>query len=256
MRMTFLGSGTSYGVPVLGCDCPVCRSTDARDRRYRTSLLVESGVASLVVDATPEFRLQGLRSGLKRLDALLLTHAHADHIHGLDDVRPLTHDRILPVYGNRACLDEVGERFPYIFRSSQVGGGKPRIELIEAPQRSIQLAGITVTALPLMHGELPILGWRFGDFAWLTDCSAIPPATLRLLEGTRIVAIDGLRRNPHPTHFSIGQAIEAARSIGAKETWIIHITHDHSHVALEELCHELGADVGARPAWDGLVVSS
>jgi len=217
-------------------------------------MLASRGATGIVVDTSPEFRLQALRAGIRGIDALLLTHAHADHIHGLDDVRPLTHERVLPVYGNGPCLAELRQRFDYVFRESQVGGGKPRLRLVEAPAGTFDLGGIAVTALPILHGELPILGWRLGDFAWLSDCSGIPDATMDLLAGVRTLAIDGLRKKPHPTHFSVGQAIEAARRVGAERTWIVHITHDHSQAELEDLCGELGSDVGARPAWDGLEI--
>lgn len=259
MTFTFLGTGTSHGIPVIGCTCPVCKSPDPRDRRWRTSLLVREGESVLVVDAGPEFRLQALRAGLGRLDALLLTHAHADHIHGIDDIRPLTRGGVLPVYADRACIDELRQRFSYAFRQGgQIGGGRPRMETLEAPPR-LSVGSISVEPLPLLHGELPILGWKFGDFSWISDCSAIPESTLEIIKGaggqpTRRLAIGGLRVRPHPTHFSIAQAIEAARAIGTRETWIIHLTHDHSHEELEVLCRSLGSDVGARPAWDGLVL--
>jgi phosphoribosyl 1,2-cyclic phosphate phosphodiesterase len=251
-RIRFLGSGTSHGVPVIGCHCPVCASPDPRDRRWRSSLLVQSPATSLIVDAGPEFRLAALAAGLESLDALLLSHAHADHLHGLDDVRPLSRNEALPVWGNAPALAEAAERFSYVFRPSQVGGGKPRIELRLAPEGAFRIGELEVLAVPLLHGELPVLGWRFGNFAWLTDCSAIPAASFELLAGVEVLAIDGLRRRPHPTHFSVDEAIAAAARIGARETWLVHICHDHSHADLEDYCRERGAAVGARPAWDGL----
>jgi phosphoribosyl 1,2-cyclic phosphate phosphodiesterase len=206
------------------------------------------------VDASPEFRLQALRAGISRLDALLLTHAHADHLHGLDDIRPLTHHSPLPIYGNEVTLAEVRERFVYAFRTGQIGGGKPRMELRPVESGRFMVGDIEVTALPLLHGTLSILGWRFGSFAWLPDCSAIPPATMGLLAGLESAAIDGLRTRSHPTHFSVGEAIEAARSMALRETWLIHMTHDHSHREFESICARLGSDVGSRPAWDGLEI--
>jgi len=256
MRILFLGSGTSYGVPVIGCSCRVCRSADPRDRRYRASILIESrdaeGVgSSVVVDAGPEFRLQALRAGIARLDALLLTHAHADHVAGLDDVRPLTSGSVLPVYGNAETLAETRERFAYIFRETQVGGGKPRIELRLA-DGPVSAGSIGLVPVPIRHGELPILGWRTGSFAYITDCSGLPESSVRLLAGVEVLVINGLRREPHATHFSLEQGIEAARRIGAARTWLTHMNHESTHAELEEFCAKAGADVGARPAWDGL----
>ncbi len=241
---------------MIGCSCHVCASTDPRDRRYRASILVESqsagGIASsVVIDAGPEFRLQALRAGISRLDALLLTHAHADHINGLDDVRPLTIDDVLPVYGNAETLAETRERFAYIFRETQLGGGKPRIELRLAVGPVIA-GGMTFVPVPVRHGELPILGWRTGSFAYITDCSELPESALALLRGVEVLVINGLRREPHATHFSLDQGMEAARRVGAARTWLTHMNHESTHAELEDYCAAFGADVGARPAWDGL----
>ena len=251
MRVTFLGSGTSHGVPVIGCGCPVCTSADPRDRRYRASILLESELATVVIDAGPEFRLQALRANLPSLDALLLTHGHADHMNGLDDVRPLTSERVLPVYGNAETLAETRERFGYIFHETQAGGGKPRIELKTA-EGPVQVGDLTFVPVPVLHGELPILGWRMGRFAYITDCSELPPSSVALLAGVETLVINGLRKRPHVTHFSLGQGIEAARRVGARRTWLTHMNHETCHAELEEFCAREGADVGARPAWDGL----
>jgi len=266
MRLTFLGTGTSHGVPVIGCACRTCRSADPRDARYRSSILVEeggpasgpAGGAAFLVDAGPEFRLQALRArfgltgGPARIDALLLTHAHSDHVNGLDDLRPLTRERVIPVYGNREALAETGARFAYAFRETQEGGGKPRVELLEVGPEGVLAGALRAVPVPVRHGELPILGWRFGRLAYLTDASAIPESSLPLLEGVEVLVVDGLRERPHPTHFSFAQAIEAARRVGASSTWITHICHDSTHAEIEEYCARRGADVGARPAWDGL----
>jgi phosphoribosyl 1,2-cyclic phosphate phosphodiesterase len=257
MRVLFLGTGTSFGVPVIGCDCRVCSSNDPRDKRYRASILIESrdaeGVCggTVVIDSGPEFRLQALRARITRLDALLLTHAHADHIGGLDDVRPLTTNRVLPVYGNAPTLAETMERYAYIFRETQKGGGKPRIELALA-EGSVKAGGLELIPVPVKHGRLPILGWRTGSFAYITDCSELPASSLPLLAGVETLVINGLRREPHATHFSLDQGMEAARRIGARRTWLTHMNHESTHAELEEYCAERGSDVGARPAWDGL----
>jgi phosphoribosyl 1,2-cyclic phosphate phosphodiesterase len=254
MRVLFLGSGTSFGVPVIGCDCHVCTSADPRDKRYRASILIESGSTSVVVDAGPEFRLQALRARITRLDALLVTHAHADHIGGLDDVRPLTIDRELPVYGNATTLAETRERFGYIFRETQVGGGKPRVDLRPAEGAPFRVGDIMFQPVPILHGRIPILGWRAGPFAYITDCSELPDSSLPLLAGVDTLVINGLRREPHATHFSLDQGMGAARRIGAKRTWLTHMNHESTHAELEEYCARAGSDVGARPAWDGLEI--
>jgi phosphoribosyl 1,2-cyclic phosphate phosphodiesterase len=260
MRLTILGSGTSHGVPVIGCSCATCRSTDPRDARYRSSVLVEEGGSAIIIDAGPEFRLQALRArvgapgGPPRPEALLLTHAHSDHVNGLDDVRPFTRDRVLPVYGDRETLDETRSRFAYIFRDTQIGGGKPRIELREARAEGIEIGALRAIPVPVIHGDLTILGWRFDKLAYLTDASAIPESSFALLEGVEALVVDGLRTRPHATHFSFGQAIEAARRVGARRTWITHICHDSTHAQIEEYCRREGSDVDAHPAYDGLVV--
>lgn len=263
MRVTFLGSGTSFGVPVVGCTCPVCSSPDPRDARFRASILVEADGAAVVVDAGPEFRLQCLRAGIgipggavPRLDALLVTHAHADHVAGLDDVRPLTRDRVLPVYGNAEALAELRERFGYIFRETQAGGGKPRVQLIEACPEGIRLGagGTLFIPIPLLHGRLPILGWRVGSFAYLTDCSEIPESSFGLLTGIQTLVVNGLRRRPHETHFNFEQALAAARRAGARRTWITHLCHDESHESAARWFAAEGRDLGAAPAWDTLAL--
>ncbi|HTX74011.1 MAG TPA: MBL fold metallo-hydrolase [Rectinemataceae bacterium] len=259
LRITFLGTGTSQGVPVIACDCAVCRSADPRDRRLRSSIHIDADGTSLVIDTGPEFRLQSLRAGIRSLDLILLTHAHADHIAGLDDIRPLSHDRILPIYGNAATLEEAMQRYSYAFAPLQSGGGLPRFELRPAPAGGIEVGAAPGTRhrlvpVPLLHGILPILGWRIGGFAYLTDCSEIPEPSRRLLEGIEILVIDGLRLAPHETHFSVDQALEAALSLGARETWLTHINHEHGHAELEAYCAAHGHGAGLRPAWDGLVL--
>lgn len=254
MKVVFLGTGTSHGVPVVGCPCPVCRSTDPRDSRYRASILVRGDSGErILVDPGPEFRLQALRAGIDRLDAVLVTHAHADHIHGLDDVRPLTREGPLPVWANREARKELAVRFSYAFDPPQRGGGVPRILLREMPPGGIRVGAVEILPVPLMHGILPILGFRFGKFAYLTDCSGIPGSSRPLLAGVEVLAIDGLRDRPHPTHFSISEAVAAARSLGVREAWITHICHDHSHSKLQSLCAGLSAPgFTVRPAYDGL----
>lgn len=249
MRITVLGSGTSHGVPVIGCSCAVCRSNDPRNRRTRASVMVKTGEGQVILfDTATEFRLQAVREGIERVDGVFYTHAHADHIHGLDDLRPLSWKGEIPLYGNQPTIDEIAQRFSYIFRQSQEGGGKPRVSLhtIE-PAELLRFGGIEILPVPLLHGELPVLGYRIGPFAYLTDCSAIPESSYQLLEGVEYLIIDALRPRPHPTHFSFDQATAESRRIGAKQTWFTHLCHDVDHREMEK-----SFPAGISPAWDGL----
>lgn len=267
MELEILGSGTSHGVPVIGCECPVCRSTDGRDNRTRASALIRGDEGEAVaIDTGPEFRVQALRAKLNRLDAVLVTHPHADHIHGLDDVRVFSSAREVPVYGEAACIDEVRERFSYIFRKTQEGGGKPHIDLrpIEVDEAyrgtEVGVGSLKFMPVPIMHGSLTIFGWRCGDTAYLTDCSAIPEASYRLLAGTRNVVIDALRLREHSTHFSFSQALAAIERIGAERAWFTHICHDFSHVAIQAWIGEHAQRLAAQgkkiePAHDGLRIT-
>ncbi len=258
MELEILGSGTSHGIPVIGCHCAVCASSDPRDNRLRASALVRCDDGTTVlIDAGPEFRVQALRARIDRIDALLVTHTHADHIHGLDDLRIFTHDRSLPVYGNEASVAEIAERFSYIFRETQAGGGKPYITLIPVSAEvsrpgeiaEIVVAGATVRPIPLLHGSLPILGWRIGDTAYLTDCNAIPEDSYRLLEGTKKLIIDGLRSRAHSTHFTFAEALAVIERVDPERAWFTHICHDYSHCGIERWIAENA------PAWSGLRAS-
>jgi phosphoribosyl 1,2-cyclic phosphate phosphodiesterase len=264
MVFEFLGTGTSHGVPVIGCSCPVCRSGDPLDRRYRCSLLVRSGSAAVLVDCGPEFRLQALRAdggrGIARLDALLLTHAHADHLHGLDDVRPLSRAAPLPIYGHAECLAELRERFAYIFKDTQRGGGKPRLELRPAEGR-LDFGGLTVEAVTLKHGRLDVLGWIFAAdgrrAAYLTDVSAVPEAVLGRLEDLDLLALGALRDRPHETHFSFGEAFSLIERLRPRRAFLTHLCHDHSHSEIAARCaarFPAAADgvLSVAPAYDGL----
>jgi phosphoribosyl 1,2-cyclic phosphate phosphodiesterase len=263
MKLVVLGSGTSHGIPVVGCGCPVCRSEDPRDKRMRASLYVEgAGGERAVIDTGPEFRLQALRAGISRLDALFLTHSHADHVHGLDDLRPLCYERPIPVYGNRPTLEELRERFSYVFKQTQQGGGKPRITL-EAAQGPVRIGALIFTPVPVKHGDLNILGWKItqggregAPAVYLTDVSHIPQSSLDLIHEPAALFIGGLRDRPHETHFTFSQALSVARDLGAKQTCLTHICHEHSHRDIEEYCRAFQEQSGASgtmgPAYDGL----
>jgi phosphoribosyl 1,2-cyclic phosphate phosphodiesterase len=233
LRITLLGTGTSHGIPVVGCDCRVCRSPDERNRRTRASAFIQTGAASLLIDTATEFRLQAVKAGIRRIDAILLTHAHADHIHGLDDLRPLTRQHSIPIYGNPSSLNELAQRFNYIFRETQAGGGKPHISLHEVGSSAFDAAGVRVQPVPLRHGALDILGWRVGGFAYLTDVSEIPDSSRGLFEDLDLLVIGALRRRPHPTHFTVAQALDEIRRIRPKRAYLTHICHDLEHAELE-----------------------
>jgi phosphoribosyl 1,2-cyclic phosphate phosphodiesterase len=247
MKITVLGSGTSTGIPVIGCSCPVCLSKNPRNKRTRCSLLVESEEGSLLVDTPPELRLQLLREGVKDIDGVLYTHAHADHLHGIDDLRTLSHGKSLPLYGAENILSEIEGRFPYIFKvTPQRGGGKPCLSLFPLSE-TLHTIGLDVTPIPVFHGIIPIYGYRFNDFVYITDCSRIPEKSLTLLEGCRAMILGGLRYLPHETHFSIDEALAIIKKTGPERAWLTHICHDVNHDRLEK---ELPKPV--EPAYDGL----
>jgi phosphoribosyl 1,2-cyclic phosphate phosphodiesterase len=261
---------------MLGCDCPVCHSADPRDRRLRASLYIrgERGEAA-IIDTGPEFRLQALDAGIKRLDAIFLTHPHADHVHGMDDVRPLSRDSPLPVYGNQETINEILERFSYVFKETQRGGGKPRLlpQVVSAP---IAIGGLIFSPLPVKHGALDILGWRIEETpvllegrpatsaaVYLTDTSAIPDATWPLIGRPDILIIGGLRTRPHETHFTFSQALDAAAKARAGQTYLTHLCHDYSHREIETYCRDYQMEgeytdpegTYRGPAYDGLELS-
>jgi phosphoribosyl 1,2-cyclic phosphate phosphodiesterase len=256
MKITVLGSGTSHGVPVVGCDCAVCRSEDPRDNRCRASVYVEGGAGEkILVDTGPEFRLQAVRAHIFRLDALFYTHAHADHLHGLDDVRPLTQNAPLPVYGNEATIRDIGTRFRYIFEETQIGGGKPRI----APavlRTSVRIGCITVTPVPVRHGDLDIYGWKFAEngavFVYITDASFIPDSSFDLIRAADCLIIGALRIRPHPTHFSFNEAAAVVKKSGAQEAYFTHVCHNHSHLEISAYCGL--TELNVHPAYDGLAI--
>lgn len=250
LTVTILGSGTSSGVPVIGCDCPVCRSDDPHDRRDRASILLNWSGHNVVVDTGPEFRLQVLRENVRSLDAILVTHEHADHIYGLDDVRFYTlNGGSMPLYADRRTVDYVRSVFPYIFDGSHTKGTfRPSI-VTHCVTGAFELFGETVIPIPVLHGSMPILGFRVRDFAYVTDCSAIPPESENMLRGVETLVLGALRHRPHPTHFSLNQAIEAARRIGPRMTYFTHIGHELQHNATNT-----SLPAGFALAYDGLTI--
>jgi phosphoribosyl 1,2-cyclic phosphate phosphodiesterase len=234
LTVTLLGSGTSTGVPVIGCTCAVCTSENPKNRRLRPGLKLETERGVALVDTPTDLREQALRFGLPRLDAVVYTHPHADHVFGLDDIRIFNFRQraAIPCYGSRETLRALRRTFAYVFEETQEGGGKPQLELVEI-RGPFELLGRTVVPVPVWHGSMEVYGYRLGSFAYVTDCSAIPEESYRLLEGLEILILDALRYKPHSTHFSVGEAVEAAARIGAARTILTHLAHDVDYGAPE-----------------------
>ncbi|MBO7123549.1 MAG: MBL fold metallo-hydrolase [Treponema sp.] len=307
MFLTILGSGTSHGVPVISCNCDVCRSADPRDKRYRASALLENDFEGktwrVLIDVGPDFRSQALACGLPSLDALLLTHGHADHLHGLDDIRIFSHTKVphsiskytdangvphpsnentkpMPIYANRSTIEIVKSHFDYIFKRTQIGGGKPLVSLNDAenlvPTAPLKIGGMEIISIPMKHGKIDTTGYLVSAIgkdgkkksaAYLTDCNYISSESVRLINkncGDLVHAvIDGLRIEGHTTHFSFSEAMALAEQIRPTHTWTTHMTHDLSHANIIEYFNEIlpkfpglkkiVADGGSvLPAHDGL----
>lgn len=252
-RLTILGSGTSHGVPMIGCNCPTCTSDDPHDKRTRASAVFGFDGCNVLIDTGPELRLQCVACGLREVHAILFTHHHADHVVGLDDVRVFNRkrEREIVVYGSRYTLERVERMFPYAFRDDpDYPSVKPRLRAhpIDGP---FELSGRRIVPIPLLHGELGVLGFRAGRIAYCTDCSRIPDESHALLEDLDVLILDAVRNRPHPTHFNLEEAIEAARRIGARLTYFTHIAHALRHA-------EVNRDLpqGMALAYDGLVCES
>lgn len=255
MRLVVLGSGTSFGVPVLGCDCAVCRSSDPKDRRSRVAAVVEGPEGRLLIDTPPEIRLQLLATGIGQVSAVLYTHDHADHVHGIDDLRAISaRQGSLPVFGPADTLARLAERFRYIFDETirpPPGTSKP--ELVPTPLepwREVTVGGLPVLPLPVPHGDLEVFAYRVGPVGYVTDAKAVPAPVIDRLKGVRVLVLNALFDRPHPTHLSFPEAIDVARAVGAERTLLTHLTHRHAHATL---AGRLPA--GIEPAYDGLAVS-
>lgn len=279
MKLTFLGSGTSHGVPVIACDCPVCTSKNPKDKRNRSSVYIKTDDGKyILIDIGPEFRIQAITYGVKKIDTLLLTHSHADHLHGIDDLRIFSADCFkrsdknasvvdappIPVYTNEQSLKDIEKRFGYFFHHAKEGGGHAKVTLNLAAD-SFMIGDTKITPIPMLHGSTKTTGWLFTEngksLAYLTDCSFISDESFELIRknsGKLVhLIIDGLREKPHSTHFCFLQAMEAAEKTGAENVWLTHLTHHHSHNDTNDYIQQHLKDFpkltrNTQAAWDGL----
>lgn len=255
-RLRFLGTGTSFGVPVIGCQCETCQSADPRDRRLRHAALLESDGRRILIDTPPELRLQLVSAGVGDIDAIWYTHHHADHTHGIDDLRAFNvrTGRSLIAYASQECIDELMARFDYVFDQQGMpvdGTFRPAGELrMLEPFHQVDVAGFRMLPLPVPHGDVEAYGFRMGDLGYITDAKELPQQVRDSLEGVSTLVLNALWFGlEHPTHFNVEEAVEVARSIGAERTYLTHISHLASHRELEARLPE-----GIMPAYDGLTI--
>ena len=236
MKLTFLGTGTSQGVPIIGCSCSVCTSDDSRNKRLRSSLLVEHNGIVIVIDAGPDFRQQMLRSNVKKIDAILLTHEHRDHVAGLDDVRPFNYlqQKPMDIWGEPRVLDAVENEFSYVFAKYKYPG-IPKMNLCPLNGLPITIGNLEITPIRVYHANLPIYGYKMGGLTYITDASRIPESEIKKITNTEILVINALRRKSHPSHFSLPQALEIIEIVKPKQAFLTHISHklDYAEVQKE-----------------------
>jgi phosphoribosyl 1,2-cyclic phosphate phosphodiesterase len=251
LKITVLGTGTSQGIPVIGCECEVCQSDDPKDKRLRVSIMVETQGKTIVVDIGPDFRQQMLRVNVKKVDAILLTHEHTDHIIGLDDVRPFNfrYEMDMPIYGEKRVLDIIQtKRFDYIFESNPYPG-VPRVLLNKIDEHSsFKVEGIEIQPIRYLHKYLPVLGFRFGDFTYMTDIKSISDEELEKVKGTKYLIISALRKQQHLSHLTLDEALELIKKIRPQQAWLTHLSHDMGKH--EDVSKELPPHVAI--AYDGL----
>lgn len=253
VNVVVLGSGTSHGVPMIGCRCAVCTSDDPRDRRSRPSVFVQQGGTRFLVDTAPELRLQCLANGIDAVDAVLFTHHHADHVTGLDDLRRFNWlmKKAMPCFGSERTLAGLRQMFRYAFeRAPDSPHSRPELDFHTFGDAPLAIQDAEVIPVPLMHGPMPVLGYRFGRFAYCTDCNSIPAESFDRLKGLEVLILDALRIRAHPAHFTLEQAVEAARRVGATRTYFTHMTHELKHAETEASLPD-----GMFLAYDGLRIS-
>ena len=250
MKVTILGCATSTGVPIIGCPCPVCTSGNPKNKRTRCSVFIQSKDKNILIDSSTDLRFQALRHGITRLDAVLYTHSHADHTHGIDDLRTFNfiNDMVIPCYGNELTINNLKNNFGYIFDGVYSVGGKPKLEL-NIVENDFSFEGINITPVEISHASWMILGYRIGNFAYLTDCSGIPPDSMDKLEGLDLLILSALRYREHPAHFNIEQAVDMAEKLKPRLTVLTHMGHE---VDYDTLLNELPDNIV--PAYDGMEV--
>lgn len=252
MKVTFLGTGTSQGVPVIGCSCQVCSSMDYRDKRLRSSVYIEVSGKNFVIDTGPDFRQQMLREQIKKLDAIIYTHGHKDHIAGLDDVRAYNwlYKMDMPIYGNESTLKQLQVEFYYAFEALKYPG-TPQLQLNEISDKEFEASGIHFIPLPVQHFRMQVFGYRVNDFCYITDANHIPELTYEKMKGTKVLVINALQREKHISHFNLNEALDIATKVGAEQTYFIHISHRlGQHKQIEK---ELPKSVAL--AYDGLTIT-
>ena len=252
LTITFLGSGTSSGVPMIACECPVCTSTDEKDKRLRSSIMVRSANTTLVVDSTPDFRYQMLRENVKHLDAIVFTHPHKDHIAGLDDVRAYNFftRRPMEIYANEMTQEVIIREFPYAFADTKYPG-VPEIRLNTIAYDDFVVGDIPVRPILVWHMKMPVLGFRFGDFTYITDANRIDEAEKEKIRGSKVIVLNALRKEPHISHFTLDEAVALAKELEVPQAYFTHISHQLGKHA--DINYELPP--GIKLAWDGLVLT-
>jgi phosphoribosyl 1,2-cyclic phosphate phosphodiesterase len=252
ISITFLGTGTSSGVPMIGCSCPVCTSPDKKDKRLRSSILVQSKTTSVVVDSGPDFRCQMLRTNTKKLDAIVFTHPHKDHVAGLDDVRGFNYfmQKPMEVFGNEMTLEVIIREFPYAFTEKKYPGA-PDIRLNTISEEAFQIGDLAILPVPVWHLHMPVLGFRFGKFTYITDANRIDDKSLELIRGSEVLVLNALRKEKHISHFSLAEAIELIRKLEVPRAYLTHISHQLGKH--EDVAEELPG--GIFLAYDGLTLS-
>jgi len=247
--LTFLGTGTSNGIPVIGCSCPVCTSSDPQNNRTRASVFLESPKAKILIDTGPDFRTQALKRGIQHLDGIFMTHHHADHLHGIDDVRPLSYHAPVELFASEFVIEEIKSRFNYMFAPPIKGTSVPQLNLKTLDGELVRVKDLPLLPIPISHGDLTIFGYRFFDCAYLTDCSAIPSESWSLLKGVKTLIVGALRHRPHPTHFTVADALEVGKKLQVETLFLTHLSHEIDHGELQS-----SLPPWANVAYDGLQI--